>query len=263
MQGPGYFPAIFCYAVPCALKLEPCTPRNADIAQAVPTATRIELGDIAIDVVRKNIRHIHLRVCPPNGSARISAPLRMSLDVIRAFAISRVNWVRKHQQRMRERPQAMPLEYVDGESHYLWGRPYLLQVREADASAKVELRDGVLVLNVRRGTKTRKKQSLLDEWYRDRLMEALPELTGKWERLTGVKAGRYSARKMKTRWGSCNPRTGDIRLNTELAKKSRECLEYVLVHELVHVLEPSHNHRFKALMDRFMPAWRAARKRLR
>jgi len=121
----------------------------------------------------------------------------------------------------------------------------------------------MLVLNARTGTKTRKKQLLLDEWYRDRLMEALPELAGKWERLTGVKAGRYSARKMKTRWGSCNPRTGDIRLNTELAKKSRECLEYVLVHELVHVLEPSHNHRFKALMDRFMPAWRAARKRLR
>lgn len=231
--------------------------------KAVPEAATIELGDIAIAVVRKNIRHIHLRVCPPNGSARISAPLRMSLDVIRAFAISRVDWVRKHQQRMRERPQAMPLEYVDGESHYLWGRPCLLQVREADASAKVELRDGMLVLTVRPGTKTRKKQSLLDKWYGDRLMEALPELTGKWERLTGVKAGRYSVRKMKTRWGSCNPRTGDIRLNTELAKKSRECLEYVLVHELVHVLEPSHNHRFKALMDRFMPEWRVARKRLR
>jgi predicted metal-dependent hydrolase len=231
--------------------------------KAVPTATTIELGDIAIDVVRKNIRRINLRVCPPNGSVRISAPLRMSLEVIRAFAISRENWVRKHQQRMRERPRAMPPQYVDGESHYLWGRPCLLQVRETDAPAKVELRDGLLILNVRPGTKTRKKQSLLDEWYRDRLMEALPELTGKWERLTGVKAGRYSARKMKTRWGSCNPRTGDIRLNTELAKKSPEALEYVLVHELVHVLEPSHNHRFKALMDRFMPAWRAARKRLR
>jgi predicted metal-dependent hydrolase len=231
--------------------------------KAVPEATTIELGDIAIELVRKNIRHIHLRVCPPNGSARISAPLRMSLDVIRAFAISRVNWVRKHQQRMRERPPALPLEYVDGESHYLWGRPCLLQVRETDASAKVELRDGMLILNVRPGTKTRKKQSLLDEWYRDRLMEALPELAGKWERQTGVKAGRYSARKMKTRWGSCNPRTGDIRLNTELAKKSPECLEYVLVHELVHVLEPSHNHQFKALMDRFMPEWRVVRRRLR
>ena len=231
--------------------------------KAVPTITTIEIGGIAIDVVRKNIRNIHLRVCPPDGSVRISAPLRMNLDVIRSFAISRVDWVRKHQQRMRERPRAMPLEYVDGESHYLWGRPCLLQVRETNASASVELSDDSLFLNVRAGTKRRKKQAMLDAWYRDRLMEALPELTGKWERLTGVKAARFSVRKMKTRWGSCNPRTGNIRLNTELAKQSRACLEYVLVHELVHLLEPGHNHRFKSLMDRFMPAWRSWRDELK
>lgn len=231
--------------------------------KAVPAATTIELGGIAIEVVRKNIRNIHLRVCPPNGTVRISAPLRMSLDVIRAFAISRVEWVRKHQQRMRERPWPMPLEYVDGESHFLWGSPCLLQVRETSAPAKVELIGGRLILDVRAGTKSRKKRALLDEWYRARLMEALPELTRKWERLTGVKAGRLSVRRMKSRWGSCNPRTGHIRLNTELAKKAPECLEYVLVHELTHVLEPSHNHRFKALMDGFMPEWRSRRARLK
>jgi predicted metal-dependent hydrolase len=236
---------------------------RASAPKAVPTATTIEIGDIAIDVVRKNIRNIHLRVCPPHGSVRISAPLRMNLEVIRSFAISRVDWVRKHQQRMRERPQAMPLEYVDGESHYLWGRPHLLQVRETNASAQVELSGGSLFLHVRAGTKRRKKQAMLDQWYRDRLMEALPELTAKWERLTGVKAGRLSVRRMKSRWGSCNPRSGHIRLNAELAKKSRACLEYVLVHELVHVLEPSHNHRFKSLMDRFMPAWRSWRDELK
>jgi hypothetical protein len=228
----------------------------------VPAATTLEIGGIAIEVARKRIRHLHMRVCP-DGSVRISAPLRMSLSVIRAFAISRVEWVRKHQQRMRERPQAIPLEYVDGESHFLWGRPYRLQVRESNASGKVALSDAGLVLHVRAGTKRRGKQALLDAWYRDRLLEALPELTAKWERLTGVTAGRYSARKMKSRWGSCNPRSGDIRLNTELAKKSRACLEYVLVHELTHVLEPSHNHRFKALMDRFMPGWRARRNELK
>jgi hypothetical protein len=230
--------------------------------KAMPAATTIELGGIAIDVVRKNIRNIHLRVCPPNGKVRISAPLRMDLDVIRSFAFSRVDWVRKHQQRMRERPQALPLEYVDGESHYLWGSPYRLQVRETKAAAKVELIGDRLLLDVRAGTRSRKKRALLDEWYRARLMEALPELTWKWERLTGVKAGRYSARKMRTRWGSCNPRTGHIRMNTELAKRAPECLEYVIVHELTHVLEPSHNHRFKALMDRFMPAWRSWRAEL-
>lgn len=231
--------------------------------KAGPAATTIELGGIAIEVVRKNIRNIHLRVCPPNGTVRISAPLRMSLDVIRSFATSRVDWVRKHQQRMRERPQAMPLDYVDGESHYLWGSSCLLQVRETKASAKVELSDGSLILSVRAGATRRKRQALLDEWYRARLMEALPALVEKWEPLIGVRAGRYSARKMRTRWGSCNPRTGNIRLNTELAKKSRECLEYVLVHELTHVLEPSHNHRFKALMDRLMPGWRERRAELK
>jgi hypothetical protein len=236
---------------------------RASDPKAVPTATTIEIGGIAIEVVRKNIRHIHLRVCPPHGSVRISAPLRMSLDVIRRFAIARVDWVRKHQQRMRERPRQMPLEYVDGESHYLWGRPHLLQVRETNASGKVELSDAGLVLHVRAGTKRRKKQAILDHWYRDRLMEALPELTGKWERLTGVKAAGFSVRKMKSRWGTCNPRTGHIRLNAELAKKSRACLEYVLVHELVHLLEPSHNHRFKSLMNRFMPAWRSWRAELK
>jgi predicted metal-dependent hydrolase len=231
--------------------------------KTVPAATTLDLGGIAIDVVRKNIRNLHLKVCPPDGSVRISAPLRMDLDVIRSFAISRVGWVRKHQQRMRERPTATPLEYVDGECHYLWGSPCLLQVRETNAAANVALLDGSLVLSVRAGTKRRRKQALLDEWYRARLLEVLPELAGKWERLTSVKAGRYSARKMRTRWGSCNPRTGDIRLNTELAKKSRECLEYVLVHELAHVLEPSHNARFKALMDRFMPEWRTLKAELK
>jgi len=231
--------------------------------KAEPAATTIELGGIAIEVVRKDIRNIHLKVCPPNGSVRISAPLRTNLDVIRSFAISRVDWVKKHQQRMRERPQSMPAEYVDGESHFLWGSPYLLQIRETKASAKVELIGGRLILDVRAGTKYRKKRALLDEWYRAKLMEALPELTRKWERLTGVIAGRLSVRRMKTRWGSCNTRTGHIRLNTELAKKAPECLEYVLVHELVHVLEPSHNHRFKALMDGFMPEWRSWRAELK
>lgn len=229
---------------------------------AVPANTTIELGDIAIEVVRKNIRNLHLRVCPPDGSVRISAPLRMNLDSIRSFAISRVDWVRKHRQRMRERPQTMPLEYVDGECHYVWGVPHRLQVCEANVDEKAELRDGKLVLTVRAGAGSRKRQAVLDQWYRESLMAVLPALAGKWEQRTGVKAGRWSARKMKTRWGSCNPRSGNIRLNTELAKKSRECLEYVLVHELAHVLEPSHNHRFKALMDRFMPEWRRLRAKL-
>jgi predicted metal-dependent hydrolase len=228
-----------------------------------PAPTTIEIGGIAIELVRKKIRNIHLRVCPPDGSVRISAPLRMSLEVIREFAGSRVDWIRKHQEKMRERPWPAPLKYVDGERLYVWGRPYSLQVRESKMSAGVELAGDNLVLNVRPGAGRRKKQSVLDAWYRELLLEALPDLTAKWERATGVTAKRYSVRKMKSRWGSCSPRTRDIRLNTELAKKSPACLEYVLVHELAHVLEASHNHRFKAIMDRFMPKWRALRQELR
>ena len=231
--------------------------------KVVPTATTIEVEGVVIELVRKRIRHIHLRVCPPDGSVRISAPLRMSMAVIREFAGSRVDWIRKHQQKMRERPWMAPLEYVDGERLYVWGRPYLLQVHETKAPASVELAGDKLVLNVRPGAGRRKKQAVLDAWYRERLLEALPDLTAKWERATGVTAKRYSVRKMKSRWGSCSPRSRDIRLNTELAKKSPACLEYVLVHELAHVLEASHNHRFKAIMDRFMPNWREIRKELR
>jgi predicted metal-dependent hydrolase len=223
----------------------------------------IEIGGIPIELVRKRIRNIHLRVCPPEGVVRISAPMRMSMQVIREFAGSRIEWVRKHQQRMRERPQARPLEYVDGENHFFWGRPYRLQIRETKTPASVELSGDSLLLRVPAGASRRRKQAVLDGWYRDTLLEALPELVEKWEPLTGVKAGRLSLRKMKSRWGSCNPRTGDIRLNTELAKKPKICLEYVLVHELAHVLEASHNHRFRALLDRFMPEWRARRQELR
>jgi len=236
---------------------------RASAPGAIPAIITLEPDGIAIEVTRKNIWNIHLRVCPPDGRVRISAPLRMSLDAIRAFAFSRAGWVRKHQERMRERPAALPAEYVDGESHYLWGVAYPLQVRETRAGANVALRDGRLLLDVRPEAGRRKKQALLDEWYRSRLLEALPALIAKWEPLTGVKAGRLSMRKMRSRWGSCNPRTGSIRLNTELAKKSPACLEYVLVHELTHVLEPSHNHRFKALMDGFMPGWRAIKAELK
>lgn len=232
-------------------------------SEAFNPVTTIELDGIAVEVVRKNIWNIHLRVCPPDGSVRISAPWRMSLDAIQAFASSKSDWVRKHRQRIRAHPAAVPVEYVDGERHYLWGNAYPLQVRATRTGAKATLSDGRLVIDVPPGAKRRKRQAVLDEWYRERLLEALPALMEKWEPVTGVKAGRLSVRKMKSRWGSCNPRTGSIRLNTELVKKAPRCLEYVLVHELVHVLEPSHNHRFKALMDQFMPGWREVRDELK
>ncbi len=224
--------------------------------------TRIELGDIAVDVVKKNIKNIHLSVYPPAGKVRISAPLRMDIDKIRVFAISKLGWVRKQQKKLREQERESPREYLDRESHYLWGRRYLLKVVEKDAPPNVELKHSKMVLQIRPGTDDEKRQAILDGWYRERLKEAVPRLIAKWEPLMGVKVARLFVQKMKTKWGSCNGRSRNIRLNTELTKKPRECLEYIVVHEMVHLLESTHSRRFIALIDQFMPKWQFYRDEL-
>jgi predicted metal-dependent hydrolase len=193
---------------------------------------------------------------------RISAPLRMNIDTIRVFAISKLEWVKKQQQKMREQARETPREYLDRESHYLWGKRYLLKVSEKDVTPSVEIEHDRMFLRVRPGTNNEKKQAILEEWYRERLKEAIPRLIEKWEPLMGVKVARFFVQRMKTKWGSCNTRSGNIRLNSELAKKPRECLEYVLVHELVHLLEPTHNQRFVSLMGKFMPKWQFYRDEL-
>ena len=220
---------------------------------------RIQLGDIAVDVVRKDIRNIHLSVHPPTGRVRIAAPERMSLDTVRVFAIAKLPWIKKQQRKLLEQERETPREYIDRESHYVWGTRYLLKVIEADQPRSVELSRGRMILLVRRGTETTKRQAILDEWYRGQLRTVLPPLIAKWERLMGVKVRRVFIQRMKTKWGSCNHRAGSIRLNTDLARKPRECLEYIVVHEMVHLLEPTHNERFMALMEQFMPKWQSHR----
>jgi predicted metal-dependent hydrolase len=220
---------------------------------------RIQLGDIAVDVVRKDIRNIHLSVHPPTGRVRIAAPERMSLDTVRVFAIAKLPWIKKQQRKLLEQERETPREYIDRESHYVWGNRYLLKVIEADRPRSVELSRGRMILLVRRGTETTKRQAILDEWYRGQLRTVLPPLIAKWERLMGVKVRRVFIQRMKTKWGSCNHRAGSIRLNTDLARKPRECLEYIVVHEMVHLLEPTHNERFMALMEQFMPKWQSHR----
>lgn len=222
----------------------------------------IDLGDIVVDVVKKDIKNIHLSVYPPTGRVRISAPSRMSLDAIRVFAISKLAWIKQQQTKLQEQERETPREYLDRESHYVWGRRYLLTVSESDRAAAVHLEHSRMVLVVRPGTDENKKQAIVDEWYREQLKEAVPPLLAKWERLMGVKLERFFVRRMKTKWGSCNPASNSIRLNTDLAKKPRECLEYVVVHEMVHLLEPTHNARFVATMDRLMPQWRIYREQL-
>ncbi len=217
---------------------------------------QIDVGGIPIDVVFKNIKNVHLSVHPPTGRVRISAPTRTQLDTLRVYAISKINWIKKHQQKFQEQERETRREYLDRESHYVWGKRYLLKVKEEKRIPSVELKHNEMILTVRPGTEMDKREAVVTAWYRDQVRDASTPLIEKWELILGVKANRVIVRRMRTRWGSCTPRRRTIRLNTELAKKSRECLEYVVVHELVHLLEPSHNATFISLMDKFMPQWR-------
>ena len=222
----------------------------------------IQLGEITVEVVQKEIKHIHLSVHPPDGRVRVAAPLRMDVETIRVFVIAKLDWIKKQQTRMRAQARETPREFLERESHFVWGKRYLLHVVEADAPPAVALEHTNMVLHVRPGTDTTGRRSIVDAWYRQQLKAAVPPLLARWEPILGVKAERFFVQRMKTRWGSCNPRDRHIRLNTELAKKPPECLEYVLVHELVHLLEPSHNARFVTLMDRFLAGWRHYRDQL-
>lgn len=225
-------------------------------------ATQINLGGITAEVAFKDIKNVHLSVYPPDGKVRISAPTRMSLDTIRVFAISRLPWIRQQQDKLRAQPRETSREYLERESHYLWGRRYLLKIVEADAAPEVCLKHRSMVLSIRPGTTGEQRQAIVEAWYREQLKEAAPALIAKWEPLMGVQVARFFVQRMKTKWGSCNPASRSIRLNTELAKKPRECLEYIIVHEMAHLLEPTHNARFIALMDRLMPNSRMRRDQL-
>lgn len=223
---------------------------------------QIDLGDLRIEVVRKDIKNLHLSVLPPAGVVRIAAPRHMKLDTIRVYAISKLAWIRTQQRRMQAQEREAPREYIDRESHYVWGRRYLLRRVEKEAAPVVEIKQGKLVLQVRPGTDEGRCQEILEAWYRGQIRAVLPELIAKWEPIMNVQVGRVFVQRMRTRWGGCNPATGVIRLNTDLAKKPIECLEYIVVHEMAHLLEPTHNARFTSLMDLFLPAWQQLRKRL-
>jgi len=219
----------------------------------------IELGDISLELVRKDIKNVHLSVYPPTGRVRIAAPTRMSDESIRLFAISKLGWIRQHQRTLREQDRDTPREYLDRESHYVWGRRLLLKLVEAQEAPSATVRHSKLVLTVRPGTDEAGRQAILEGWYRDLLREEVPALVERWEQKMQVTVAKVFVQHMKTRWGSCNAAAGNIRLNTELAKKPRQCLEYIVVHEMAHLLEPTHSRRFLDLMDRFMPNWREVR----
>lgn len=226
------------------------------------SANRLTLGDITIDVVFKDVQNIHLSVHPPLGQVRMVAPQRLQLDTLRLFAIHRLGWIRQQRQKLQSQERETPREYLERESHYVWGQRYLLQVIEKAAAPTVALTPRHLQLTCRPGTDTANRQAILDEWYRQELRQAAGPLIDRWASVMGVQVRKVFVQRMKTRWGSCNPVQGHVRLNTELACKPPECLDYIVVHEMAHLLEPSHNARFHALLDGFMPSWRQRRDQL-
>jgi predicted metal-dependent hydrolase len=223
---------------------------------------QLQLGDITIDVELKAIKNVHLSVYPPAGRVRIAAPERMDIETIRVFAIAKLDWIKAQQAKLQAQERESPREYIERESHYLWGQRYLLKVSEAEAPPSISLTPNHLLLSVRPDTDAQRRQAIVEAWYREQLKAAVPPLIARWEPVLGVKVQRFFVQRMKTRWGSCTPGTGNIRINTELAKKPRECLEYIIVHEMTHLLEPTHNRRFISLMDRFMPRWQHYRDQL-
>jgi predicted metal-dependent hydrolase len=183
----------------------------------------------------------------------------MKIDAIRAFAVSKLGWIKDQQRKFEEQLRETPREYIERESHYLWGDRLLLRVIEHDAPPKVEVKQKKLFLYIRPSLSLEKREAILEEWYREQLKAAAEPLLTEWQKRMDVTIGKFFVRKMKTKWGSCNPDRRTIRLNTELAKKPRECLEYIIVHELTHLFERTHNERFVKLMDEFLPGWRARR----
>jgi predicted metal-dependent hydrolase len=224
--------------------------------------TQLILGDIVADVLLKDIKNVHLSVYPPSGHVRISAPEGMSLENIRAYAVSKIGWIRQQQSKLREQERTTPREYVDGESHYIWGKRYRLKVLESNDEVGVSIRGSILELRIRPGTNISRREELYESWLRAQLKPVIVQLIEKWEPKLGVSLEAFHVRRMKTKWGSCSPSRRAIRLNTELAKKPIECLEYIVVHEMVHLLEPSHNQRFHRLMNEHFPKWQFYRDEL-
>lgn len=209
-----------------------------------------------MDVVQKDIKNLHLSVYPPNGTVKIAAPLRMNEDTIRIYAISKLSWIKKQQEKIRKQEREALRDYITRESHYYLGKRYLLKVIEADASPTVILKHSYIEVNVRPGTYKEKKQEILDNWYREKLKEIIPGIIAKWEKILKVTVSEYGVRKMKTKWGTCNIEKKRIWLNLELAKKPKEYIEYIVVHEMIHLLERNHNERFLAYMNLFLPQWK-------
>jgi len=224
---------------------------------------QISVGELTVDVVRKDIKNLHLAVYPPEGRVRIAAPLRIDDEAVRLAVISKLSWIKRQQKKFQTQERQTAREYVYHESHYYFGQRYLLNVIEQKGSARVKIHNKTSInLFVPKGSDASRREQVLQEWYRRELKAQIPPLIKKWEEHIGVTVDSWGVKKMKTKWGSCNVEARRIWVNLELAKKPIECLEYIIVHEMVHLLERKHNDHFRELMDQFMPQWRLLRDEL-
>ncbi len=222
----------------------------------------IELGDISITVTRKDIKNVHLSVHPPDGRITMSAPIATRPEVARAYAISKIDWIRDQQTKLRNQARETQRQFIERESHYLWGRRYLMAVVEQETKPGVSVDHKRITLSVRPGTDRARRATIIHNWHKSLLHKFLPPLIDRWEAKLGVQVARYFLQRMKTKWGSCNHKAGHIRLNTELVKKPKDLVEYVVVHEMAHLLEPTHSERFVSILAKHYPSWREARAEL-
>ncbi len=216
----------------------------------------VEVGGIEVEVIRKDIKNLHLSVRPPDGLVTLSAPRYVDDDAVRLALVSRLGWIRKKRRMFQEGERQPKREIVSGESHYFRGRRYRLEVEERDGPYRITTSGERLRMRVRCGTDREGRERALNAWYRRHVKDEILALVRKWEPVMGVSVAEWGVKRMKTKWGSCNIRDRRVWLNLELAKKPPHCLEYVLVHEMVHLLERHHNERFRALMDKLLPQWR-------
>jgi len=223
----------------------------------------MEIGNLSIEIVKKDIKNIHLAVYPPLGRVRLAAPQNVNDETLRLFTISKLPWIRKQQRRFAGQERQPERKYIQRESHYLFGKRYLLRVIESDRPAKVILKSKTYIdLHVKPNSTKEQRQHLMNEWYRTNLKKLIPEIIARWEKKIGVQAEDWGVKQMKTKWGTCNIQKKRILVNLELAKKPLHCLEYIIAHELVHLLERLHNERFLAYMDKFVPKWKYYREEL-
>lgn len=223
----------------------------------------ITLRGLRVEVVRKQIKNLHLGVYPPNGRVRVAAPLLLNDEAVRLAIINKLGWIRRQQAKFEKQSRQSAREMVSGETHYLFGQRYRLRIIEDGGPGRIQIQNkSIIALHIREGTTLEYRERLLHEWYRAQLKLLIPPLLKKWETRFGVRVSEWGIRKMRTKWGACNEKAGRIWLNLELAMKPENCLEYVLVHEMTHLLERHHNDRFTALMDKHLPTWRSIKEEL-